>query len=239
MTIKDNSIWTLTAPKRSRLSRLLFWRKPKKIAVRIPTPEHITKKCKGLILQKQKIKTMLYSTDLALIENNDADALLAVYPFTPSLNIIKTLIEFSKKPVICGIGGGLTQGDFAIEVALEAQKYGAAAVMVNQPFKNEDILKLKKQLTIPIISSVSTLNFDFAARIQAGVSCFNVTGGENTAQLVAYLQKNYPNFPLISTGGKTYDSLQAMVNQKISAVILTPPTNAELFRSIMDGYREA
>ncbi|MDH6599983.1 2-keto-3-deoxy-6-phosphogluconate aldolase [Myroides gitamensis] len=103
--------------------------------------------------------------------------------------------------------------------------------------KNEDIAKLKQQLSIPIISSVSTLNFDFDQRIQSGVSCFNVTGGSNTVAIVEHLQRNYPDFPIISTGGKTFDSLHSIVNKKISAVILTPPSNAELFRSIMDTYR--
>ncbi|MDM1408291.1 hypothetical protein [Myroides sp. DF42-4-2] len=237
-TNHTNSIWNTPPPKRRFWDIFFFWKAPAKQKAKIPTPNHITKRCKGLELHGKKIKTILYSTDLALIENNDADALLAVYPFTPSLHIIKTLIAFSNKPVICGIGGGMTQGDFAIEIALEAQKCGAAAVIVNQPFKNEDIAILKQHLTIPIISSISTLNFDFEARIQAGVSCFNITGGGNTIQIVEYLQQHYPDFPVISTGGKTYDSLQNIVNKKVSAVILTPPSNAELFRSIMDNYRK-
>lgn len=236
-TANLNSIWNSKTPQRRFWNLFLFWKSLPKKQAKIPTPKHITQNCKGLELQKNKIKTILYSTDLALIENNDADALLAVYPFPPSIQIIKTLIEFSNRPVICGIGGGMTQGEHAIEIAIQAQKYGAAAVIVNQPFKNEDIAKLKQQVSIPIISSVSTLNFDFDQRIQAGVSCFNVTGGPNTVAIVEHLQRNYPDFPIISTGGKTFDSLHSIVNKKISAVILTPPSNAELFRSIMDTYR--
>lgn len=239
MSIPTNntSIWTVIPRKRRFWDILIFWKSTGTEKAKIPTPAHITKACKGIELQGKKIKTILYSTDLALIENNDADALLAVYPFTPSLRIIRTLIAFSNKPVICGIGGGMTQGNFAISIALEAQNAGAAAVIVNQPFKNEDIVKLKEHLTIPIISSISTLNFDFEERIRAGVSCFNITGGTNTQEIVDYLQKKHPNFPLISTGGKTFASLQNMVNKRINAVVLTPPTNAELFRSIMDTYR--
>ena len=237
-TANLNSIWNFKTPKRRFWNLFLFWKSQSKNQAKIPTPKHITKSCKGLELKGNKIKTILYSTDLALIENNDADALLAVYPFPPSIQIIKTLIAFSNRPVICGIGGGMTQGDYAIEIAIQAQKYGAAAVIVNQPFKNEDITRLKQQLSIPIISSVSTLNFDFDQRIQAGVSCFNITGGSNTVAIVEHIQRHYPNFPIISTGGKTFDSLYNIVDKKISAVILTPPSNAELFRSIMDNYRQ-
>ncbi|MDH6599984.1 hypothetical protein M2306_000678 [Myroides gitamensis] len=134
-TANLNSIWNSKMPQRRFWNLFLFWKSLPKKQAKIPTPKHITQNCKGLELQKNKIKTILYSTDLALIENNDADALLAVYPFPPSIQIIKTLIEFSNRPVICGIGGGMTQGEHAIEIAIQAQKYGAAAVIVNQPFK--------------------------------------------------------------------------------------------------------
>ncbi|MCO7724852.1 hypothetical protein [Myroides odoratimimus] len=216
----------------------MFWKKRPCPEVKLPTPLHLIESCKGLVLNNLKVKSILFSTDIALIENNDADAILAVYPFAPSQNIIKTLIEFSKKPVICGIGGGITQGDFAITMAKKAEALGAAAVIVNQPFKNEDIAEVKKHINIPIISSVSTLNFDFKSRIEAGVSCFNVTGGADTLKIVDYIKTTYPDIAIISTGGKTNKSLQNIAQKKVNAIILTPPSNGELFRSIMDGYRE-
>ncbi|ALU26906.1 hypothetical protein HXZ78_10125 [Myroides odoratimimus] len=240
MTTTNNisSIWVNNRHKRSLLDFLMFWKKRPCPHVKLPTPLHLIESCKGLVLNNLKVKSILFSTDIALIENNDADAILAVYPFAPSQNIIKTLIEFSKKPVICGIGGGITQGDFAITMAKKAEALGAAAVIVNQPFKNEDIAEVKKHINIPIISSVSTLNFDFKSRIEAGVSCFNVTGGADTLKIVDYIKTTYPDIAVISTGGKTNESLQNIAQKKVNAIILTPPSNGELFRSIMDGYRE-
>ncbi|WP_286464312.1 hypothetical protein [Myroides odoratimimus] len=123
-------------------------------------------------------------------------------------------------------------------MAKKAEALGAAAVIVNQPFKNEDIAEVKKHINIPIISSVSTLNFDFKSRIEAGVSCFNVTGGADTLKIVDYIKTTYPDIAVISTGGKTNESLQNIAQKKVNAIILTPPSNGELFRSIMDGYRE-
>lgn len=239
ITNNINSIWVNTRHKRSLIDVLLFWKKRPCPNVKLPTPLHLINSCKGLILNNQKIKSILFSTDIALIDNNDADAILAVYPFTPSERIIKTLIQFSNKPVICGIGGGITQGEFAINMAQKAEALGASAVIVNQPFKNEDIAAVKQHINIPIISSVSTINFDFKARIEAGVSCFNVTGGVETQNIVDYIQATFPTFPIISTGGKTIQTLKSITDKKINAVILTPPSNGELFRSIMDNYRES
>ncbi|MDR0228563.1 MAG: hypothetical protein LBI72_05810 [Flavobacteriaceae bacterium] len=233
------SIWSHHTRKRTLLDLLFFWKKTAVKTAKLPTPDHITKSCKGLFLNNIKVKSILFSTDIALIENNDADAILAVYPFAPSQSIIKTLIDFSNKPVICGIGGGVTQGDFAITMAKKAEKLGAAAVIVNQPFKNEDIIEIKKHINIPIISSVSTIDFDFKTRIDSGIACFNVTGGADTLKIVEHIKREFPDFPIISTGGKTTQSLEEITNKKINAVILTPPSNGELFRSIMDDYRNS
>jgi hypothetical protein len=236
--VKDiNSIWVSNRQHRTWLDILKFWKKRPCPHIKLPTPLHLIDSCKGLVLNNQKVKSILFSTDIALIENNDADAILAVYPFAPSQKIIKTLIEFSNKPVICGIGGGITQGDFAITMAKKAEALGAAAVIVNQPFKNEDIAEVSKHISIPIISSVSTINFGFKARIEAGVSCFNVTGGTETLKIVEHIKTNYPDIAVISTGGKTNESLRKIAQAKVNAIILTPPSNGELFRSIMDGYR--
>ncbi|MBQ8110740.1 MAG: hydrolase, partial [Clostridia bacterium] len=37
----------------------------------------------GIIVNGRRIKTFVFTTDLAIIRNCDADAVFAVYPFTP------------------------------------------------------------------------------------------------------------------------------------------------------------
>ena len=132
------SIWDGETKARTFFQRL-FFRRTKEENKPLSTPKIIGKACEGIVLGGKTIKSVLFSTDMALIENNDADAVLAVYPFAPSPKIMKALIDFSDKPVICGVGGGLTQGKVAIGMAIEAEALGAAAIIVNQPFKNEHI----------------------------------------------------------------------------------------------------
>ena len=102
-----NSIW-------GSKKKISFWdrlfKRNKTIDKELSTPEIIGKNCQGLWLGNENLKSFLFSTDMALIENNDADAILAVYPVPPSPKIIKTLIDFSGKPVVCGVGGGKTKG---------------------------------------------------------------------------------------------------------------------------------
>lgn len=221
---------------RTHFLKKLFFRKTavKKLAA----PSIIREQCRGLLLKDHKIKSILFSTDLALIENNDCDAILAVYPFAPSSKIMETLINFSGKPVICGVGGGKTQGRKSIEMAIQAERLGACAVMVNQPFKNKDIEEMKKRIKIPIISSVSTMTFDFEKRIAAGISAFNITGGTQTLEILNFLQQNYPHIPCICTGGKSIDHIRQAIHNDARAVVLTPPSNANLFKRIMQEYRK-
>ncbi|MDP2236522.1 MAG: hydrolase [Bacteroidales bacterium] len=207
--------------------------KSKKIA----TPAIINEKCNGVTLGNFFIKSLIFSTDMALIENNDSDAILAVYPFPPSTKIMKGLIEFSEKPVICGVGGGLTQGKVSLEMAVAAESMGAAAIIVNQPFKNKHIETIKRKISIPIISSVSIMEFSFRDRVNAGVDVFHVTGGSNTASIIEHIKYATPCYPIIATGGKTIENIQTSIHAGADAIVLTPPSSGELFKTIMNQYR--
>lgn len=237
MEIENNtsySFWERTSHF-SFVKRLLY---PKKVEKSLKTPSIITEECEGLLLNNQLIKSILFSTDLALIENNDCDAILAVYPFSPSKRIMESIINFSSKPVICGVGGARTQGRTSVEMSVFAEKHGASAVIVNQPFKAKDIAKIKQKINIPIISSVTNLQCDFEKRIDAGVSIFNVTGGSQTLTIVKHIRQHFPHIPIICTGGKSLQDITRVIENKVKAVILTPPSNATMFKKAMENYRK-
>lgn len=64
----------------------------------------------GIVIYGRRIKSLVFTTDLAIIRNCDADAVFAVYPFTPQQTITNAIINASYIPVFCGIGGGTTNG---------------------------------------------------------------------------------------------------------------------------------
>ena len=49
-------------------------------ALRVP---EVTWQCSGIMVFGKKIRSLVFSTDLAIIKNINADAVIAVYPFTP------------------------------------------------------------------------------------------------------------------------------------------------------------
>ncbi len=64
----------------------------------------------GIVVNGRRLKSFVFTTDLAIIRNCDADAVFAVYPFTPQQAISHAIIQASYIPVFCGVGGGTTKG---------------------------------------------------------------------------------------------------------------------------------
>ena len=90
----------------------------------ISVPEVIYR-ATGIKILGTRIKSLLFSTDVAIIKNTNAHSIIAVYPFTPQLSITQAILEVAPVPVFVGVGGGLTTGKRAVDIALHAVLLGA------------------------------------------------------------------------------------------------------------------
>lgn len=59
----------------------------------------------GVLINGKRIKSLVFSTDVAVIANCNADAVIAVYPFTPTIQITQAIISVAQRPVFVGVGG--------------------------------------------------------------------------------------------------------------------------------------
>ncbi len=202
----------------------------------IEAPE-IIRKASGIVIFGKRIKSLIFSTDVAVIKNTNADAIMSVYPFTPQPIITQSLILASDVPVFCGVGGGTTTGKRVTNLALDAEFKGAMAVVLNSPTTDDVIKSVRKTIDIPIVVSVVSEHEDIKARIDAGVTIFNVSGAKDTAKIVRNIRKEYPNFPIIATGGPTDESILETIEAGANAITFTPPSNTEIMRSLMEKYR--
>ncbi len=75
----------------------------------------------GIVINGRRIKRFIFTTDLAIIRNCDADAVFAVYPFTPQQAISDAIIKASYIPVFCGVGGGTTKGMRTVSLAKDVE----------------------------------------------------------------------------------------------------------------------
>ncbi len=202
----------------------------------IEVPE-VIRKASGIVILGKRIKSLIFSTDVAVIKNTNADAIMSVYPFTPQPVITQSLITASDVPVFCGVGGGTTTGKRVVNLALDAEFKGAIAVVLNSPTTNETLQGVRETIDIPIVVSVISTEDDFEARIKAGATIFNVSGAKQTANIVRKIRASYPDFPIIATGGPTEESILETIEAGANAITYTPPSNTEIMKKMMENYR--
>ena len=65
------------------------------------------RKASGIVIYGRRIKSLVFTTDLAIIKNCDADAVFAVYPFTPQQSISDAIIKASYIPKRPTLDSGL------------------------------------------------------------------------------------------------------------------------------------
>ena len=206
-------------------------------SVRLP---QAAQEASGIRVLGRTIRSIVYTTDLAIIRNCDADAVFAVYPFTPQQIISKAIMEASSIPVFAGVGGGTTSGSRSAMLAQDAEGDGAYGVVLNAPASYVTLEMVSRVIDIPTIVTVVDGDESVVAdRIAAGASILNVAAGAATAQVVAQIRASFPDVPLIATGGTTDESIRATVEAGANAVICTPPSNKELFSEMMNRYRES
>lgn len=193
---------------------------------------------KGIVIMGRRLKSVLFSTDIAINRNCNADGILAVYPFTPQQIISDAIINASSVPVLAGIGGGTTQGTRAALMAKDAEAQGAYGVVVNAPMTNDNIKLIDRIIDIPIIATVVSDKTDIDARIRAGVDILNVSAAAKTPELVRHIRADFPKVPIIATGGPTDDTILETIRAGANTISYTPPTSAEIFAEMMIRYRE-
>lgn len=192
--------------------------------------------CRGIKIFGRRIKSIVFSTDVSIIRNCNADAVIAVYPFTPQPVITQAVMMVADCPVFVGVGGGLTKGERVINLARHAEYQGATGVVLNAPTSNDTIREVAKVVDLPIVITIVKED-DIQGRLDAGAQILNVSAASKTPELVAKIREKFPDVPIMATGGPTEESIKATILAGADAITWTPPSNGEVFRDIMDAYR--
>ena len=191
----------------------------------------------GIVINGRRIKSLVFTTDIAIIRNCDADAVLAIYPFTPQQTISDAIIRNASIPVFCGVGGGTTNGIRSTLLATDAEAQGAMALVVNAPMSNDDVARIVRNVDIPVVVTVLNENTDIGARLEAGASILNVSAAARTPQVVAAIREKFPEVPIIATGGPRPEGILDTIRAGANAISYTPPSTKQLFSAMMEDYR--
>ena len=192
----------------------------------------------GIVVNGRRIKSFVFTTDLAIIRNCDADAVFAVYPFTPQQAISDAIIKASYIPVFCGVGGGTTKGLRTISLAKDVEAQGAMGVVLNAPITDLNLVAVANAVDILVIITVTSDKTDIQSRLDHGAAILNVACAQNTPVVVEKIRREFPNVPIIASGGNTNESISRTIAAGANAITYTPPSTQELFRELMAAYRE-
>lgn len=207
----------------------------RKDIVRVP---EIILEASGIKIFGKLIRSIIFTTDIAIIRNTNANAVIAVYPFTPHPAITKSIIEAADIPVFSGVGGGLTQGARSSYMSMFAEAQGSLGVVLNGPTPLETVKEVCRVVDIPVISTVTSKYTEIDEKLAAGISIINISAGKETAEAVRHFRKKYPELPVIATGGPTEESIAETIQAGANAITYTPPSSGELFSRKMEKYRE-
>ena len=206
----------------------------RKFSLRVP---EVIRECSGIVVFGKRIKSLVFSTDVAIIRNVNADAVIAVYPFTPQPIITQAILSASDIPVLVGVGGGLTSSTRVLNLSTNAEMQGALGVVLNAPISNDIVKSVSESIDIPTVVTVVRDDEDIKARIEAGASILNVSAASRTPEIIRKFRKDFKDIPIIATGGPTEDSIRKTIEAGANAITWTPPSNGDIFRSVMDAYR--
>lgn len=197
-----------------------------------------TYEASGIIVNGRRLKSFVFTTDLAIIRNCDADAVFAVYPFTPQQAISEAIIKAAYVPVFCGVGGGTTKGLRTVRIAKDVESQGAMGVVLNAPISNPNLMAVARAIDIPVVITVVSSETNIARRLDAGASTLNVAGAAETPKIVRKIREQFPNVPIIASGGNTNETIRETIRAGANAITYTPPSTCELFKTTMSKYRE-
>ena len=152
--------------------------------------------CSGIRIFGRRIKSLVFSTDVAIIKNINADAVIAVYPFTPQPAITQAILSVSEVPVFAGVGGGLTNGQRSASIAAYAEHQGAFGLVCNTFITEEAIRAIKETVEIPLVYTVVSEQTDVAGKLAAGVDFLNVSGAARTPEIVSSSRRFPSSLPV-------------------------------------------
>ena len=85
--------------------------------------------------------------------------------------------------------------------------------------------------------TVVSIHENIRERIEAGATILNVSGGKNTPEIVKKIKDEFPDFPVIATGGPNEETIRKTIEAGANAITYTPPANGDTMSNLMDKYR--
>ena len=138
------------------------------------------------------------------------------------------------------------------EVTIRSPKdsYELGIGMVHQHFKLVDVLTAAENIVLglpgkarlnmkKITEDIQKLVNKYGFDLDLSKKIYEMSVSEKqTVEIVKALRAIDKDFPIIATGGPTEETIKEVIEAGANAVTFTPPTSAEIFKGMMENYRE-
>ena len=206
----------------------------RKAALRMPDE---IEEASGFTLFGRRIKSLIYTTDVAVIRNSNADAVFAVYPFTPQPAITQALLTVAECPVFVGVGGGTTTGKRSVQMAAVSEMQARRAAWSTPP------LLPRWSSTSPTSPTSPSSPRSFAATTMLTPRCapeprFSTSPPAKTRPRSCASCASTIQPAAHRAGRKTPESIRETIAAGANAIIWTPPSAQQLQTDMMQRYRK-
>ncbi|MBD5559800.1 MAG: hydrolase [Clostridia bacterium] len=192
----------------------------------------------GIRVFGRTLRSFLFSTDIALLRNTNADAVMAMYPFSTQPLIHRSLLQAADLPIFVGVGSVGMSDEKVVSCALDAEAAGATGIVVGPQVSAEMITRLKQHIDLPLIVTVASPKEDLERKIDSGADILNISGAQETPGIIRTVKEKFPYIPVVATGGPNDASILETIKAGADAISFTPPSIAEIFSKQMEIFRE-
>ena len=199
-------------------------------------PEIITQRCGGITVKGHTLKSFAYTTDAVIIRNTNANAILAVYPFTGEPVITQRCSPWRR----CRCSSAWVEAPPPVRVwqswpwwrrcrrgRRDHQRAGTGGNHRNDHVDGGHPRHRHGHGDDEITE----------CKILAGAAIINVAAGARTAQVVASIRAHHPEIPILASGGGREDRILATIDAGADAITWTPPSAQQLQSQMMAKYR--
>ena len=190
----------------------------------------------GITVQGRQLHSFAFTTDAAIIRNTNADAILAVYPFTGE-PVITQPYSPCPGPAVRRRGRWHHHRPARHPTRHDGRDAGCGGRGAQRAGAALHGVRRARITNTPVIATVLTCDDELDEKIEARRSIINVAAGRRTPDVVQQIRQRHPSIPLLASGGSTDESMAETIVAGANALTWTPPNAQEMQRLMMMRYR--
>jgi hypothetical protein len=201
---------------------------PRNLSASVITPS-VLFQTYGFQLNTNTVHSVLFSSNENEVKETNADAVLVDYLSSSAERKIRKILSASNKPVIYSLKRGIRKTEKIINEAKKLEQTGVSAILTSNLISNSILEKIKKSISIPVISKSDANPDSMISRHRSGADMICIMGMEISRILVDAFKQIFPLVPVLSSAGNSEEIIANSLTSKAEAIIYKPWVHINYF----------